>query len=477
LRRILLAAVLSAGGWFAPGFCPAQTAERVSMPCASNEPPKTVEFRDVLVAALDQQPQLLIARAEVDKARANLTAALTPFLPALTASFVDERFVPSGAIAPVTVVGNEVIGGTQTYSGYGSIGLNWNLFSSGKDVAGYRGAKAGSRSSRAALESQLDDTFTGLLQAYGDLFDAQRSVLEQRRTSALLREMQTRAEERLAHGDGTTIAVEQASNKASESERSLFQACHAVATKSSALAKQAGMQLPPGFLLTVGAPLPALDADRAGHSPDGTDAVLDHDPSVIAARENVTVAEAKLRQAKAAYGPTISLFGRRDYLGQDPSGLSAANHNIAPESYRIGIQVQQPILPLTSESSAVSSARAELREAQAKYSQAIRDAESRGQESWATLQETAAAALQARTVLESSQHLLALTESLYKAGRTDLDDLQSARINVEKQQSLLERTASDLLVANWAWYRAQRPSEFASTIAGQLHVDLYILHN
>jgi len=431
-----------------------------------------VEFRDAVITALDQQPQMVIARQEVAKARASLTAALTPFLPALTASFVDEKFVPANGTTSVTVVGSEVIGGTRTYSGYGALGVTWNLFSGGKDVAGYRGARAGSRSARAQLESQLDDTLTGVLQAYGDVFDAQRSVLEQRRTAALLREMQGRAEERLAHGDGTTIAVEQASNKASQSERSLFQACHTLATKSAVLAKASGMRLAVGFLLGVGNPVPRIDAQTVGDIPAGSDSWLEHDPAVIAARENVAVAEAKLRQAKAAFGPTISLVGRRDYLGQDPAGLSDANHAITPNSYRIGIQVQQPILPFTSESSAVAGARAELREAQAKYSQASTDVQGKVQEAWAVQRETLSAQQEARTALQSSQHILGLTDSLYKAGRTDLDNLQSARIELEKAQSLVERTTSDLTVANWLLYRALHPSDFIVTLAERLEVKL-----
>jgi outer membrane protein TolC len=474
LRHLPLLEALLAFSLLTPASGASQEAGRAGMPCVNTDVPKTVEFRDAVVTALDQEPQLAIARQEVAKARANLTAALTPFLPAVVGTFMDEKFVPSNGIAPITVVGNQIIGGTQTFSSYGSLGLTWNVFSGGKDIAGRRGARASSRSSRAALESQLNDTLTGLFQAYGDLFDAQRSVLEQRRTSALLREMQARAEERFTHGDGTSIAVDQARNKASDSERSLFQACHTVATKSAALAKAAGMRLTVGFLLGVSESLPPLDVERAGVIPADQDSWLEHDPAVIAAMENVTVAETKLRQAKAAFGPTISIVGRRDFLGQNPDGLGAANRDIGPNSYRIGVQVQQAILPFTSESAAVSGARADFREAELKYAQATTDAQGRVQESWAMQRETLAALQEARASLESSQRVLTLTESLYRAGRTDVDNLQNAQIDLEKSRSLLERTASDLLVADWLFYRAVHPKEFMAALAERLSVELQL---
>ena len=474
LRRFPAFALLLVSGFLVSGVSLAQETARGGMPCVSTDAPSTVEFRDAVVTALDQEPQLAIAREEVTKARATLKAAITPFLPSVIGTFMDEKFVPTNGSAPVTVVGNEIIGGTQTYSSYGSLGLTWNLFSGGKDLAGWRGAQAGSRSSRAGLESQLDDTLTGLFQAYGDLFDAQRSVLEQRRTTALLREMQARAEERLAHGDGTTIAAEQASNKAADAERSLFQACHTVATKSAALAKAAGMRLAIGFLLGVSDSLPPLEAAAVGVIPADPDSWLEHDPAVVVAKENVTVAETKFRQAKAAYAPTISVIGRRDFLGQNPGGLGDANRDIGPNSYRIGIQLQQPILPFTSETAAVSGASADVREAESKYVQATNDAQGRVQEAWAAQREMLSAMQGARAALESSQHILTLTQSLYRAGRTDLDSLQNARIDVEKAQSQMERATSDLLVANWLFYRAVHPGEFLAAVAQRLSVELQL---
>jgi outer membrane protein TolC len=472
-RRAILAAANLAGALLSLFSAPRAVAgeRETSSSCDVGTGPKVVEFRDALITALGGQPQLVIAREELEKARANLTAALTPFLPSVVGSFADQRLVPRNGSAPVTVVGNQVIGGTETYSGYASLGLTWNILEGGKDIAGYRGAKAAKRATAAGLASQLNDTVSTLIQAYSDLFDAQRVLLEQRRTLALLEDIEARAEERLRNGNGTTIAVEQANSKALDTQRALFQACHSVGDKSAALANAAGLRLPAGFLLGVGSAVPDVESQVSAGLSDGDESLVEQDPAVVAAKENITVAAAKLRQAQAAYGPTISIVGRRDYLGQNPDSFGSANREISPNSYQIGIQVQQPILPFTAETSAVAAARADFREAQAKYYQATIDADGRVQQAWSTQQEADSSARATRVAVETAVRILTLTESVYKAGRTDLDNLQNARIGVEKAQSLNDRSLCDLNTANWTVYRAIHQGVFPAEVAHRVSLE------
>ena len=41
------------------------------------------------------------------------------------------------------VVGNNILGGPETRSGYGSLALSWKVMNSGRDVAGLHSAIAG----------------------------------------------------------------------------------------------------------------------------------------------------------------------------------------------------------------------------------------------------------------------------------------------------------------------------------------------
>jgi outer membrane protein TolC len=95
------------------------------------------------------------------------------------------------------------------------------------------------------------------------------------------------------------------------------------------------------------------------------------------AKEKVAQAQAKLRQAQRAFGPSVSLSVRRDYLGQDADSFGRANRSIAPNDYRVGLSFEQPLFPLVSEIYAVGKARAELRKAQAIYEQARLEADTK----------------------------------------------------------------------------------------------------
>jgi outer membrane protein TolC len=429
---------------------------------------RSAQLRDVVVETLQQQPDLIVAQQEIEKSRANLTAALTPFFPNAVLAFENERFVPHGPQAPVTVVGNNVIGGNQTYSGYGSINLNWNLFNGGKDIAGYRGAKAGVRSSEAALQAQLDDTLLKVVSAHGDLSKAQIAAKLQNQVLQLTKSIQDRATERFNNGTGTNVAVAQARIKTLSAERDVNQACRAVADKSAALAQTIGIRLPVGQILLVDE---TVRPDTVEETSNNFDSILEQDPAVIAAKENVTAAEDKLKQARAAYHPSVSLFARRDYLGQDPQALSAANHSIGPSGYRYGLMIQQPILPLTSETANIRSAAADHKKAQATYEQTLIAAETNLRNALSREVETKASASAAQTSLFAARQILTLTESLYRAGRTDLDSLEHAQIDVTTGEEQAKLAELDTVVAEWNLRRALRAGLFVTDVLRQIGID------
>src|SRR5262249_23930890 len=151
-------------------------------------------------------------------------------------------------------------------------------------------------------------------------------------------------------------------------EQSFNRECREVADKSAALAQAVGIHIPPMEELTVSGPLPvsvfSFD-DRAL-----LEGAVEANPTVAAAREKVTAATAKLREAQRALSPSLSLLVRRDYLSQDPDSFGVANRHIGPADYRIGLSLEQPVFPLIAESAAIDKAGAELRRARAGYDQA-----------------------------------------------------------------------------------------------------------
>lgn len=436
--------------------------------CLGSATSRPMDLADAVSQALDRQPQLVTIEQDVLEARADLKAAHSAFLPGVQFLVEDERYVPSNGNSPVIVVGNSVLGGPQVKSAYGSLSLNWNLMSSGRDLAAVHGAKASIRAASEATKGQLADTLMGVLQAYADLYEASVAAENAAGAVNLLRSIQSRAEERYQNGHGTTVAIGQARVAALDAEQSLNRACRTISDKTASLAQAVGVRVSALETLIVDVPLPMPTIGAADQ--EAIDDVVESDPVVVSAREKITAARAKKQQAERAFGPTVSLSVRRDYLGQDPDSFGYANHHIAPNDYRVDLSFEQPLFPLMSEAAAVDKGRAEVRKAQAAYDEARLEADTKLRAALSSRNEAQASYAAARSSLESSSRVLALTQSLYHAGRSDLDDVQHAQIDLDKAETDVRTLGSRRAVAEWATARALRPARFSDLLLQQLHL-------
>jgi outer membrane protein TolC len=74
--------------------------------------------------------------------------------------------------------------------------------------------------------------------------------------------------------------------------------------------------------------------------------------------------------------------------------------------------------------------------------------------------------------LADAERILGLTESQFRAGRTDLDNVEHARLDRDKVRATVETLKSQNALALWALTRATRPEEFSAMVLQQLHVEL-----
>lgn len=434
--------------------------------CAGADRPQRIDLAAALDSAMHEQPDLIMAHEDVSVARAQVKAAGAAFLPSVQFIADEERYVPNHANAPVVVIGNNVIGGAQSKSAYGSFSLNWNLMDSGKDLAAYRGAKAGVRAAGDTLDSTFDDTLIGVLRAYADLFESEIRV----RAAALglrsARRIEARATDRYQHGHGTMIAVGQASASVSRAEDSLNRACRRVADKASDMAEAIGRQMPSDQRLSVVAALPLpvvdLDVDRA------TRRAIDETPAVRAAHEKVNEARQALMRARRSFGPSLSFSIRRDYLGEDLRSLSIANDRIAPNDYRMDLTLEQPLFSMRTELAQVDKERAALRKAEAAYDKARLTVQTRLRDALSAQREAQGAYRDAQGNLADAQRILTLTRSLYEAGRTDEDNVDRARMDRDRARADLDTAKSRRALAQWVAARALEPGEFAGLLAREL---------
>ena len=115
--------------------------------------------------------------------------------------------------------------------------------------------------------------------------------------------------------------------------------------------------------------------------------------------------------------------GRRHSAG----GPSPRKHTVGNLTGRQADQVLQ--VPVGVEAADTP---AKVRRAQAGYDQARLEAETKLRGALAARPEAEASLRAARTSLGESQKVLTLTESLYHAGRTDLDNVQHAQMDRER---------------------------------------------
>jgi outer membrane protein TolC len=168
----------------------------------------------------------------------------------------------------------------------------------------------------------------------------------------------------------------------------------------------------------------------------------------------------------------VTFSARKDYLGQSPYSYGAANHHIGPRDYRLDLGFEQPLFPIATEVAAVDRARAEVRKAQASYDQARLDAETKLRGALSAQREAEASFLAAKTSLGESQQVLELTQSLYHAGRTDLDSVQRAQMDRDKAMTDTRTLASKRVSTEWAVARALQPERFADSLFAQLHLQV-----
>ncbi len=446
----------------------AEAGEETS--CRSGTTFKPLSLAEAVVVAISEHPQVLIAQLELKKANMQVLTSVTPFLPSASVSIQGERFVTQNPAAQPTSVGSTVVGGQQDhYSSYASLNANWNLFNGGKDLAGYRSAKAGVQASENDLVKQTNETLSTVLIAYNDLFKAQTALLHQADTSKLLRGVLQRTEKRYEEGVDNQIALSQEKVTFAKNEQSLFQDCQALYDKSAVLARSLGLRLPAGHVFRLDAPIP--DVEQIFLEDDDLELIIQDDPGVKAAKERVAMAQHKLDQTRASFYPTVAMTGRYDWLGQNPDGIDAAVSSTSANSYRFGVVLQQPLGPFTSEYAAVETAHADVLKADALYQQALIDAETKLRTVLNAKTQTELSAKSSQLQTAQTRLTFQQTSQLFKDGYADLDAVSKAQISLSKEQEATDELVSDAKLAGWNAYLVLRPDEFAEVLFRVNHAD------
>jgi hypothetical protein len=141
-------------------------------------------------------------------------------------------------------------------------------------------------------------------------------------------------------------------------------------------------------------------------------------------------------------------------------------------SYRIDLSLVQPIFPFLAERSAVDKAKAEVRRAEALTTEAKNEADSKLRMAVSASEEATSSYRAARASMEEAERVLMLTESLYKAGRTNLDEFEHAEIDLQKSLAEVETLASQKARSAWDLERALQATTFPTQLMNRLGIEL-----
>lgn len=454
-----------------PGKGPSGPADLISLTsaCADTKPLERIALPETVTQALHLQPELLIAEANEQASRADVHAAKSKFLPQIELSGLEEQFVPSNGNTPVVVVGNNVLGGPRINSAYASLGLTWNLWNNGEDVAALGGARAGMRSAVSDVDNQLGDTLLGVLKAYTELYVAEVDATNDAEASASLAAIQAQAERRYARGYATEVDVGQARVAVFTANQRLNTACRDLDGKSATLAQAAGIEMDSVHGLRTLSPPPRPEQEAGALTIEER---IEASPAVVAAQENVLAAQSEVRRTRGEFGPKLELTLQKDFLGQDPYSFVVANRRLAAADYRVGLQLTVPLPPYDAEEADVAKAHAQLHKAQASYQQARIEAQTSILEAISAQRMAERSLEAAQNNLADAEQILVLTEAQFRAGRKDRDAVEHALMDRNTAQANVAELDAQRVLSEWMAVRAQFPQQFPAMLLDKLHLDV-----
>lgn len=273
-------------------------------PASANaqQQPETLTLEYALQLARDHSPDYLAAANDIRLADWNVRAAYGDLLPGASVSG-NLGYQAAGDQRFGVLTGSDL--GIQSTTDYytSSYGLNLNyslsgssLFAPGRERAARRATSAGIRSARSALESDVTVQYLAVRRAQDGVDLAEQELTRATENARL-------AAARVAVGAAIPLEQTQAEVERGRAEVALLTARNELRTQRLVLGQVIGRPLPEDVVLTT-----EFDVQDV---PWELETLLESawtaNPDIMAARANVSAAEAGVRMARSAYFPTLSM--------------------------------------------------------------------------------------------------------------------------------------------------------------------------
>ena len=310
---------------------------------------QTLTLKEALEIANRSSPPIVQAKLSVEQARAGLDRVVAARYPTVDAS-LGYTFIDSATIRVLNVAGigqvNDISGSGVSFSSQqtilqplnGSIGVNYNVYTSGLVDANIRAAENSLRAAEADLNRVNQATRLSVATAYYDVQNADGQVR--------VREAQVKNSERsfqdvkaqLDTGIGTKLDVLQAQVQLANTKQGLLSAQSSQATSRSELARQ--LSLPFNLGVTAADEIKPAEDWKLGQA-ETILLALKNRSELDVQRLQREVARDRAKAALAALGPQVNLFAafdQADNLSQ-PGGVALgyrAGFNVSWRLYDAG---------------------------------------------------------------------------------------------------------------------------------------------
>lgn len=441
------APLASAAGRF--NRAPAQGVSDAPAPAdwwlALNDP----QLNALIDTALENSPDIQIARARLRQARAGLKLRRENALPSGTATALALRMRSPNTAGLLGGAnqnqGNQGGGQEQNQSsGRGPLQLydigfdaTWEADLFGGTKRAIEAASADAEASQANLDDAHVSLAAEVAQNYIDLRDLQARLALQRQSADLEQKMLALSEQRRARGAASDADIERLRSQLETTQASLIPLDAQIGEALDALAVLTGRE--PGALdsaLQAAAPLPSLPATVAIGNPAD---VIRQRPDIRAAERHLASQNAQIGEKIAAQFPKLTLIGDIGYSASDPGHLLRKDNF----TWAVLPYLSWNFLDFGRNRTQVRQAKAGYEEAEAQYRatvlNALKDAEtslSRYGHQRANLESLA-------KVQAMTDQGVVYSEQRYKAGAISLiDDYDSRRGGLAAQANLIAGQAA-----------------------------------
>ncbi|KQX19697.1 channel protein TolC [Sphingomonas sp. Root50] len=249
---------------------------------------------EAIAAAMRHAPEIAVADAEADAARARLDQARSGRLPTATLSGT----IGYGRLDPRNFFG---LGAADVTPRAAQVTVEQPLFTGGRVGAGIDRARAGIAGAEAGQSGARAELAMAVTQAYGDILTAARMLTLYERLLAETAEIERQARLRYRAGESPSTDVAQAGARLAEARAGL---ARAQGMQVSARAHFANLT---GFEPVELQPLPA-NPPLPGTLDEAVDEAMRTNPQFVQARAGLHAAQAVARGARAERLPTVGAF-------------------------------------------------------------------------------------------------------------------------------------------------------------------------